>query len=700
MDLEPQAQSISKEPPSKVAAGAVAQFETYPADRNLTGFAPPRAGALVPLELRRYTLTEAERNKFLTDLATLVVELESAQGVLYTKRRAYLNRLKKDEKRNRLLPDIYASIPIGDSYVCLPEIGGVEVPLYSSGSKKMVVSVGSRAWLRVMDQMRAVGTDLNTLRQFKRNSMLRIERDALIWFRDRNFVQNEYLGLYQGPALIGGVIPAGLLNASNVAGVNSPIKTPAEYEIAYWDGIQFVEYFCMAYPDKQKADIRYSQNLRKLYDYIRKKAGEQGINNPFLPQKLAVGETQLPGYEGKPLKLDLAVEFPSVAASVGTATEYQTIPDILRYWRKIGKKKHVFLDDTGDIVAQNELEPDDLNSTSWIPLDQNGYRDSVETAFNLSKYKYLHADSFRNTMFRFMLHLLSIGEYDEVFTGPFGRDTREFFGIDERTLGGVIAQDESGYAYLATTAADGVGYIIYHHPMKLSMNTYDPNEVTTQNNDISLRDFLWQNRRKIFPSHSTEFMFDGGSGERKAYPLLHVILNVKPLPGTDPQYLYSNLVDRDGSKPERMFSDAPFRWFQQALLAQYGGDPSSGKPLKDCFQMFKRNFWADVSSENNRVDGKEMIDPSVIPQEMTSFIRAIFDFGGNTSCYLGVTQPKTGDAWGDIGANIPTPDPVEYLKNKAAFPASATFHDMAQAPKGQLIRQYSYLLEKTSKRRR
>lgn len=499
-------------------------------------------------------------------------EVEEIKKMLAIKESKVKDTSMDEEKslarQDSLLPKKIEKTPLirGDMYIMTPQIGGVEHPV-----SHVTVTPGSRAWLRALDQMRAVGLNFDDIRRFKRNSMLKIETDALYSTRLSYLLEAELSGELK----------------------EWKDKDMKEPNPDFWKGIDQVEYFGMVYPDKHRADTMFMKNLQKLYDTIRTAAEEGGYGNPFLPSNwLEVSSTPGPLDKSKlkcpPAQFDVTIN----------GTLYV---DILRNWTKLGSKSHVdFNHEYNRFVAVTECEPANMKSTDWIP---NEYMEKLEKEFYLHRFMYMDAAMFRDVCFTL------VGPADTSMTDM------------QRTFKNDIGKD-----VVFLNAGDGGSYMMVYQPLVLKpVSGYMENDATTHTDEVSFRDFLMKNR--IFSMGGAKMdMFDGGDGEKAFYPLMHVLLNLEPPSGAASEFTYGNLQDAKGSA-RRMFADAPCRLFKQQLLATYGPRANEDASFIDCFVTTKKGIWADVLKV--KVAGSDMLEDSVMPPYYSSLLSLLVKFGSN-----------------------------------------------------------------------
>lgn len=268
-----------------------------------------------------------------------------------------------------------------ESFLLLPQLENVQHPFRNEG-----IAVGSRAWLKTLDELLAVGWYMKG----KKGLMEWLEESAKIVERNLNFY---------------------VLKVDN----NGAIQDNKETGVSTLFNIIR---FCMNFPDASRQEDRRKRGYLEFEKYIADSNRNPGIS-PFAPSN--IGEI----VAGK--ETDVCPP-----KNVDVTLGGETYKDILRHWTEFDKTKMKISIVHGQISQNYECQPPAALRYAWIPLE---YRKRLE--------EYLGVISIRfcdwKLWWRYMLTL----QQNEIETD---KPVRMYDEKDKQPY--ILVSDEAGHGYI------------------------------------------------------------------------------------------------------------------------------------------------------------------------------------------------------------------------------------------------------------
>lgn len=420
----------------------------------------------------------------------------------------------------------------GRDFVVLPELGTVENPLLEGTSHAQQVSVGTHAWLVVLDQLRTYGWPLEKIEKFLEKSAEVVKRDALFDVYEIDSTSNKR--------------------------------------------INKIEEFCMYWPHQEREAERLKHNSDKILDAIRKQYAPQ---NPFRPHNY---EAVLAGREqpkGPPQKVtfvdggyswtNILRNFTEVVVKIHVNGNTKTQVYECTYPKGTNWVPDTFYEDEsflGGLVERKNVLT----------------RQKFEAMYGLIPYYYLKPMQWK----KYMYTLLQA-------SGKLSNDVLE---KDEKVPPEFIASDSIGRKFIFSSGKTEKlingklmdvrnGYRIFQNEIKLDFNYCNTSKNGDLDNELSLRQYcnLMSDRITNYP---LIYLLLNVEPPEESYEFASQDFYK--------QFVY--LAYYRGKYYRRLTMDAPLRFFRDLFLYHYAGIPEKNDLDDQCFQRFKKNVYEAIKS--------------------------------------------------------------------------------------------------------
>lgn len=296
----------------------------------------------------------SEIQKQLSSLEGTVPGSATSDDIIVDKVREKVDELKK------IKPLEGVETVSNPPFFLLPILSGVDHPLYAGTANAFRVSVGSHDWLRVLDELRAVGWPY--YEAFGIEDFLL--KSAWIVKQELNYNVIETLTTSKGKPM----------SMDDYRGFdqfrNEYVRNREQYN-------NHIEEFVYGYPDPERQRERLRRNYDKLNKDLRKVLGKDYI----LPRNY----TEAPKtYECPPDK-----EF-SIDGTV--------IKGFLRHWNEVDPKRTVIRPVKGKLVRVPLCTYPSRLRNSWVPKE---YREIIERKYNLIQFKY-NSENYKSFMYNLL----------------------------------------------------------------------------------------------------------------------------------------------------------------------------------------------------------------------------------------------------------------------------------------------------------